>query len=240
MTTSALVVHRLRKRFGTVEALREASFDVRRGEVLGLIGPNGAGKTTLLECLAGLAAADGGEVRAGDRELPPRRRRDVLIHLPDGITPWPDQPVGWLLDFFAALHGGAGPRQELVTALGIDAFADRRAGELSKGQRKRVLLALTLAAPQPVALMDEPFDGLDLRQTRETIALFRGLAATGRSLVLSIHSMTDATRVCDRFVLLNDGVTIAQGTLGELRARAGVETEAGTAADLEEIFLALA
>jgi ABC-type multidrug transport system ATPase subunit len=108
-------------------------------------------------------------------------------------------------------------------------------GALSKGQRKRVLLALALTAPQPVVLMDEPFDGLDLRQTREAIALFRRVAGEGRSLVLSIHSMTDAARVCDRLVLLSDGRTVAEGTLDELRQRAGIPT-----ADLEEVFLALA
>src|SRR5262249_43958917 len=108
-------------------------------------------------------------------------------------------------------------------------------GALSKGQRKRVLVALALTAPQPIVLMDEPFDGLDLRQTREAIALLRRVAAGGRSLVVSIHSMTDAVRVCDRLVLLSDGRSIAEGTFDELRQRAGV-----AAGDLEDVFLALA
>jgi ABC-2 type transport system ATP-binding protein len=82
--------------------------------------------------------------------------------------------------------------------------------------------------------MDEPFDGLDLRQTRETISLFRSLAHAGRSLVLSIHSMTDASRVCDRLVLLSDGRTIADGSVEELRVKAGIESNS-----LEDIFLAL-
>jgi len=84
-------------------------------------------------------------------------------------------------------------------------------------------------------LMDEPFDGLDLRQTREAIALLKRIAESGRSLLVSLHSMSDATRVCDRLVLMSDGRVPAAGTLQELRARAGLP-----GADLEEVFLALA
>jgi ABC-type multidrug transport system ATPase subunit len=226
----------LRKRFGAVEAVRDATFDARAGEVLGLLGPNGAGKSTILACLAGLLAADGGAVTRGGAPLAPADRRDALFYLPDGVLPWPDQRVEWVLDFGRALHGGSADwRDDLAESLGIGALRGRRLGELSKGQRRRVLLAYALATPQPALLMDEPFDGLDLRQTRDAIALFRRVAAAGRTLVLSIHSMRDAERVCDRLVLLSDGRTAAEGTLAELRARAGLPN-----ADLEEVFLALA
>jgi ABC-type multidrug transport system ATPase subunit len=219
-----------------VQALREASFEVRHGEVLGLIGPNGAGKSTLLECLAGLLAADGGEVLIDGRAVAPGGRHSQLMYLPDGIIPWPDQPADWILDFANALYGGDGSwRGELADVLGLHELRGRRLGALSKGQRKRVLLALTLLTPQRIVLLDEPFDGLDLRQTREAIVLFRRIAAGGRSLVVSIHSMSDAARICDRLVLLSDGNTIAEGTLAELRIRAGVPD-----GDLEEVFLALA
>jgi ABC-type multidrug transport system ATPase subunit len=210
---------------------------VNEGEIVGILGPNGAGKTTLLECIAGLAAPDGGTIGGeGGRALSAAARRDLLLYLPDGIIPWPDQTADWVLDFAAAVFGARTDwRGELADMLALDELTGRRVGDLSKGQRKRVLLAIALTAPQPVVLMDEPFDGLDLRQTRETIALFRRLAREGRSLVLSIHSMSDAARVCDRLVLLSDGRTVAEGTLEELRERAGLEQP-----DLEEIFLALA
>jgi ABC-type multidrug transport system ATPase subunit len=231
-----LLIDRLRKHFGAVEALREATLHVHAGEILGIIGPNGAGKTTLLECIAGLVAPDGGEVRdEADRRVSSGTRRGLLLYLRDGIVPWPDQPTEWVLDFAAAVfEGRADWRDELASVLGLDELRGRRVGALSKGQRKRVLLALALAAPQPVLLMDEPFDGLDLRQTREVIHLFRRVAGQGRSLVLSIHSMTDAMRVCDRLVLLSDGRTVAEGTLDELRTYAGMAS-----ADLEDVFLAL-
>jgi ABC-type multidrug transport system ATPase subunit len=110
----------------------------------------------------------------------------------------------------------------------------QRVGTLSKGQRKRMLIALALLTPQPLVLLDEPFDGLDLRQTREAAPLLRHIATTGRSLLLSIHQLHDAARVCDRLVLLSDGRVAGEGTLDELRERAGLPD-----ADVEEVFLAL-
>ena len=236
--TPRLSVDRLHKRFGQIEALRAATFRVEHGEVLGLLGPNGAGKSTLLACLAGLLRADGGQVRGADgRAIEPAHRRDALMYLPDGIAPWPDQTASWILEFWRVMTGARADGWDAIAdVLGLADLRGRRIGTLSKGERKRVLLGLALASPQPVVLMDEPFDGLDLRQTRATIAMFRELAREGRSLVLSIHSMPDAARVCDRLVLLNDGSTIAEGTLPELRERAGL----AAGADLEDVFLAIA
>ena len=112
-----------------------------------------------------------------------------------------------------------------------------RIGTLSKGQRKRVLLAMGLLTSQPILLADEPFDGLDLRQTREAAAVLRAHAARGRTLFLSIHQIADAARVCDRFVLLSGGRVCGEGTLEELTAAS--PGNAGVRATLEEVFLAL-
>lgn len=228
-------VRSLAKRFGSVHALRDATFDVRRGEVLGLLGPNGAGKSTLMATLARLLPADAGQVTTFEREGP--TDHSTVLYLPDGITPWESQPADWILAFSAALYGRGGTeaeRRDITRVLRVAELNGQPLGTLSKGQRKRLLLALVLLAPHPIVLMDEPFDGLDLRQTRETISLFRSLAHAGRSLVLSIHSMTDAARVCDRLVLLSDGRTIADGSVEELRVKAGIESNS-----LEDIFLAL-
>ena len=216
-------------------ALRGASFSIRAGEVLGLVGPNGSGKTTLLECLSGLLAADGGRVVRDGRPLAASERRTALFYMPDGIFPWPDQSVAWTLGFSAALQGASRTDVATITgALELSPLASRRVGALSKGQRKRVLIALALLTPQPVLLLDEPFDGLDLRQIREVSPLLRRVAKAGRALLLSIHQLHDAARVCDRLVLLSDGRVVGEGTLDELRARAG-----RPGADVEEVFLAL-
>lgn len=223
------------KRFGPNLALQDASFTIRDHEVLGLIGPNGSGKTTLFECLAGLIPTDSGEVRFRGRSLAPAHRKEALFYLPDGIRPWADQPVAWVLAFFEALH--ARPQGEgaaLAAALKLEGLMKSRVGSLSKGELKRVLLALGLLTPHPLLLLDEPFDGLDFRQARDVMALLRAIPAQGRTLFLSIHQLTDASRVCDRLVLLSRGQVAGEGTLPELRNQAGL-AEGG----LEEVFLAL-
>ena len=235
--SSLLAVRKLSKSYGTRRVLDGVSFTVRPGEVLGLIGPNGAGKTTLFECLAGVLPADGGQVRgAGDRGLAPAERRAEMFYVPDGIAPWPDQTAGRVLLFFRDLWGVTADRMAaVIDSLQLRPLLDALVRSLSKGERKRFLIALGLLAPEPLLLLDEPFDGLDLRQTREATAILRGEAAQGRTLFLSIHQLSDAARTCDRFVLLADGRVAGEGTLAELRGRAGLQDQAG----MEEVFLAL-
>jgi ABC-type multidrug transport system ATPase subunit len=225
----------LSKRFGSNVALQNASFLVQNNEILGLIGPNGAGKTTLFECLAGLVPSDSGVVEFRDQPLPPARRKQALFYLPDGIRPWASQSVGWVLEFFKALYGRSSDEgAALARALKLETLLKFRVGSLSKGESKRVLLALGLLTPHPLLLLDEPFDGLDFRQTREVMDLLRTYPASGRTLFLSIHQLNDASRVCDRLVLLSKGQVVGEGTLAELRVHAGL-ADGG----LEEVFLAL-
>ena len=116
-------------RFGGVRALTNVSLGVRAGELFSIIGPNGAGKTTLLECAAGVRHADAGTVALGDAPLAPHERKRVLFYLADGVRPWPDQPVAWMLEFVEALFGAErGVRGELVGALGLGALLGKRAG----------------------------------------------------------------------------------------------------------------
>jgi ABC-2 type transport system ATP-binding protein len=222
-------VSNLSKRFGTIHALSGVSFQVRAGEVLGLIGPNGAGKSTLFECLAGVLPYDSGVIR------PDGDRSGLLFYVPDGIAPWPSQSVGWALDFTIGFLGGRGEiRDEIIGQLDLHPLLHQPIGTLSKGQRKRALLAIGLLTPQPALLIDEPFDGLDLRQAREIAAAIRAHAERGRTMFLSIHQISDAARFCDRFVLLSSGRVCGEGTVPELAALAAIPRQ-----DLEEVFLAL-
>lgn len=230
-----LSVEGISKRFGSNAVLKHVSFSVLDGEVLGLIGPNGAGKTTLFECVAGLLPANGGTVRFNDQALRLARRKEALFYMPDGILPWADQTVKWALRFFEKLYRGSGMKASLLTEpLKLERLMKSRIGSLSKGERKRFLLALGLLTPQPLLMLDEPFDGLDLRQTRDVMSLLKDHARRGRTLMLSIHQLVDAARVCDRLVLLSEGRVAGEGTIPELQVKAGL-TEGG----LEEVFLAL-
>jgi ABC-type multidrug transport system ATPase subunit len=225
----------LSKRYGDQMALAEVSFDVRAGEVLGLIGPNGAGKTTLLEAIDGVLPADAGSLVWRGTRLTLSRRREVMFYLPDGVRPWDDQYVGRVVEFFAAAYERKeSDVAEIIGDVGLRPVLAKRVLALSKGYGRRLMLALALITPHPLLLLDEPFDGFDLRQTREMMKLIRNVAARGRTLLLAIHQLGDAERVCDRFVLLAGGRVCGSGTLDELRARTALPL-----AQLEDVFLAL-
>jgi len=229
MGTMLFQAQGLSKRFGRIQALTGVTFHVRAGEVLGLIGPNGAGKSTLFECLAGVLPLDSGQIIASEE------RSSLLFYVPDGIAPWPAQSVRWALDFTIGFLGGrANVLDQVVDQMDLRPLLDQPMGTLSKGQRKRALLAIGLLTPQPALLIDEPFEGLDLRQARDIAMALRAHAARGRTLFLSIHQISDAARFCDRFVLLNRGRVRGEGTVQELAALANHPGQ-----DLEEVFLAL-
>ena len=236
-----LEVRNLTKRYRSLTAVSDVSFSISRGEILGLIGPNGSGKTTLFECLGGTLPANGGTVVFNGRALDLNQRKSLLFYLPDAITPWPMQSLQWAIEFTLELFGGRRElRDDVVRRLDLEALLNKRMGALSKGQRKRALLAIGLLMPQPLLVADEPFEGLDLRQTREIALALRSFAGENRTMLLSIHQISDAARVCDRFVLLSAGRSCGEGTLAELSNLAGERRGRATfKADLEEVFLAL-
>jgi ABC-2 type transport system ATP-binding protein len=248
-TTSSVMlrVEGLTKSFGRLRALEGVSFDVRAGEIVGLIGPNGAGKTTVLECVAGIQPADSMVRGFGASPRAATGGEDAdIFYVPDAISPWPDQTVEWALRYFVELFGGSLElreqelRDQVESELELGAFLKTRIGVLSKGQRKRFLLALGLLAPHALVVIDEPFDGLDLRQSREVEKIFQRHRERRKTFLLSIHQIADAERLCDRFILLSAGRVAAQGTLSELEMQSSASRSAsGGAKSLEEIFLAL-
>ena len=230
----------LSKSYGRVHALEAVGFSIRAGEILGLIGPNGAGKTTLFECVAGLEPADQGNVYFGPLPVDGRHRSSKLFYVPDGIAPWPEQPVRWVLEYSLGFFGGRHEiYEQVLDDLALAPLMQVPICALSKGQRKRTLLALGLLAPQPILLIDEPFEGLDLRQSREAAATLRKHLTPDRTFFLSIHQIADAAKVCDRFVLLSGGRVVAEGTLDTLTALACRRVGRNLLEDFEEVFLAL-
>ena len=230
-----LEVFSLTKRYAGQPAIADVDLSVRHDEVLGLIGPNGAGKTTLLESIAGLLPINSGRVTWRGRPLSSEQRREAMFYLPDGIRPYSDQFVVRVLAFFADTYRRTWREvADVVANVGLGPVLAKRVHALSKGYNRRLIIAIGLIAPHPVLLMDEPFDGFDLRQTREMMAVLRRQAQAGRALLLSIHQLRDAEAVCDRFALIADGRIRGAGTLAELRARIGRPQAA-----LEDIFLAL-
>jgi ABC-2 type transport system ATP-binding protein len=223
------------KYYGDERVLDDVSFSVRSGEVLGLIGPNGAGKTTLLEAIAGLLPVDSGVVHFRDQLLRPHQRRQVIFYLPDAVRPYGDQTVEQVVAFFAGVYRRPADHvSETVSSVGLRPVLAKRIHALSKGYNRRLILALGFLTRNPILLMDEPFDGFDLRQTRDMMGVLRRAASGGRTLLLSIHQLQDAEKVADRLALLAGGRIRGVGTLDELRGRTNCP-----GASLEDVFLAL-
>jgi ABC-2 type transport system ATP-binding protein len=225
----------VRKRFGTIEALRGLDLAIRAGEIYGLLGPNGSGKTTFIRCVAGLLRPEAGTLTVLGG--PPRAAVSAgrIGYMTQAPALYGDLSVDENLRFFAALHGVAHADERIVEALRTVDLLDRRrsvVNTLSSGMRTRVSLAATLLHRPSLLLLDEPTVGVDPLLRQEFWAYFRKLAASGTTLLVSSHVMDEASR-CDRLGLIRAGAVLAEGTANELVARAGTP-------DLESAFLALA
>ncbi len=231
-----LRVENLAKEIGGADILQDINFEIYENEILGLIGPNGAGKTTLMECIANLRPRTSGTFYEGEVAPPDWNPRALMFYLPNGMAPYAELHTIEVLTFFGKLFEIEPSRWEriIVEELGLVPVLQKKVSVLSKGNLQRLLIALALMSPQPLLALDEPFDGLDLHQTVAMMDILRGLRAQKRTLLLCIHQLNDASRICDRLLLLSNGRMVGIGTLDELRAQAGLSQ-----GSLEDIFLAL-
>jgi ABC-2 type transport system ATP-binding protein len=221
--SASVRIRDLAKRYGTVEALRGASFEVNAGEIFGLLGPNGAGKTTALECLLGLRRPDAGAIRIGDvdaRESPQEAKRLVGAQiqgatLQDRITP------RRALELFASFYADPTDVGELLSGFGLTAKAHSPFGTLSSGQKQRLFLALAFVNNPSVVVLDEPTSGLDPRSRRELHDVIAGMRESGRTVLLSTHDLHEAQRLCDRIGILDQGRIVGTASPAEFIARFG-------------------
>ncbi len=215
-------VDNLTKRYGPVEAIRDVSFGVEKGRIVGFLGPNGAGKSTTMKILSCFMPASGGTARVAgydvfSQSLEVRRR---IGYLPENAPLYPDLSVSTFLDFVAEIKGiGRTARRGRVADVMERCFVtdmqNRLIGKLSKGYRQRVGLAQALLGDPEVLILDEPTIGLDPRQIAEIRALIRSLAGQ-HTVILSTHILPEVSMVCDGVIIINRGRIVAQGTESEL------------------------
>lgn len=214
----AIEVVDLRRRYGSFEAVRGISFEVRPGEVFALLGVNGAGKTSALEVLEGLAAPDGGTVRVlgGD---PRRDHATVRPHLgvllqASGLPG--DLTVRETVSTWAGTLTAPRPVDEAIEQVGLTDRADVRVRSLSGGERRRLDLALALLGRPRVLVLDEPTTGLDPESRRAVWSLVHDLVADGAAVVLTTHHLEEAEELADRIAVLKAGRIVLEGTPAEI------------------------
>jgi sodium transport system ATP-binding protein len=231
-----LVKHYRASDGSVVRAVDGVSLSVAPGEMVGLLGANGAGKTTTLRVLATLLKPTSGTARVGgcDVVTDPLGARRHLGYV-SATTGVPDRLTAReIMRSYGRLHGlDEEPLTRrialIVQSLGLADFIDRPAGRLSSGQRQRASLARALVHDPPALVLDEPTNALDVVGARDLLHLFDGLRADGRAILLSTHRLHEIERRCDRFVIIDGGRIVAQGTPSEILGPHG---------SLEEAFFA--
>jgi ABC-2 type transport system ATP-binding protein len=220
------------KRYGAREALKGVSLDAGPGELVAIIGPNGAGKTTLLSILAGILAADAGEVT-----------------VPSGAVGWVPQQaalyrrltVAENLLLFARLEGHEDPRASVTEMLELTGLGERRdeiVARLSGGNQQRINIAIGLLSRPAVLLLDEPSVGLDPRQRARLWEFVSALAGRGTTVVFSTHDIQEAERYGRRMLVLADGEALFDGAASELREAVRREAPEAADRDFETAFVA--
>ncbi|MFQ5966332.1 MAG: ABC transporter ATP-binding protein [Acidimicrobiia bacterium] len=223
MSDAILSVVGLRKSYGDVLALDGVDLDLHRGEVIGLLGPNGAGKTTLVSIICGLRRADAGSVTVNgvDALAHPQQARTYIGLAPQDLGIYPVVTARRNLELFGELAGLAKPtlgdQVDLVAeALYLDDLLDRKAGELSGGQKRRLHTAIALLNNPPLVLLDESTTGADVETRQALIDLVKDLARRGSAVLYSTHYLQEVEALDASVVIIEHGRVIAEGTVDAL------------------------
>jgi ABC-2 type transport system ATP-binding protein len=241
---SAVATWGLTKTFGSKIAVNGLNLVVRRGEFFGFLGPNGAGKSTTIKMMVGLLRPTSGTAFIGDIDVwrEPLRAKAAIGVLPEQLNLYERLTGRELIEFAGRLYDL--PKQEiqyrtesLLSVLTLAEDANKLVVDYSVGMRKKVALASALIHRPQVLFLDEPFEGIDPVSSRVIRNILLDLTASGTTIFFSSHIMEVVERLCTRVGIIQNGTLVAEGTLAELRARAG-----GSGAEnqtLEDIFLHL-
>lgn len=228
----------LRKEYGGTVAVEDSSFSVEKGEVFGIVGPNGAGKTSTLKMLSGLLEPTDGTAQVAGYDSEDEEMRRYLGFLPEESPLYENMTGTSYLRFFADLYDVQSDEAEERIHTTLDDLElddrQRKIGNMSKGMKRKVAIARSLVNDPSVLVYDEPASGLDPLTTNYVLDFTQGLADRGKTIVFSAHNLFHVERICDRVIIMRDGVISARGTVEDIRSTYGRPNES-----LEDVFLRL-
>jgi ABC-2 type transport system ATP-binding protein len=221
-TQHAIVTERLTKHYGDMEALVDLDLQVEMGEVFGFLGPNGAGKTTMIRTILDLIRPTAGKasVMGLDSHEDSVEIRRHVGYLPSDLAMYPDLTGRDMITYFANLRGGVDRGYVADIADRLQADLGKKVGDLSSGNRQKVGLILTFMSRPELIIMDEPSTGLDPLVQREFQQMMREVAAEGRCVFLSSHTLSEVQRVADRVGIIRSGRLVDVEFVDDLRSKA--------------------
>lgn len=235
----SLKVINISKSFGSQKALNKVSFEIKKGEIVGFLGPNGAGKSTMMKILTTYSKADKGEAFVNDYDVlsKPREVQKCIGYLPEHNPLYKDMYVKEYLAFNAEVYKISKKRiTKVIEQTGLSPEAHKKIGALSKGYQQRVGLASALLHDPEVLILDEPTTGLDPNQLIEIRKLIKQISKK-KTILLSTHIMKEVEAVCDRVLIINEGMLVADKKLADLREENEQIIEVEFDYRVEEAFL---
>lgn len=217
----SIEVKNLFKYYGEQAAVRDISFSVAKGEIVGFLGPNGAGKSTTMKIITGFIPSTSGEVTVCGMpvDVDSLNTRKMIGYLPENNPLYLDMYVKEYLEFVGKTYKIKNLKariEEMIVAVGLEVEQAKKIGALSKGYRQRVGLAAAIIHDPEVLILDEPTSGLDPNQLVEIRELIRKIGKS-KTVMLSTHIMQEVEAICDRVVIINKGQIVADNTAAELQ-----------------------
>ena len=220
-----LTVSNLRKDFGSLQAVKDVSFTVEKGEVLGFLGPNGAGKSTTMRMITGFIPPTSGTATICGHDIitAPVAAKRCMGYLPESAPSYHTMTVTDFLTFIAKVRGYMGKElrdkvENAIVKSRLESVRNQTIETLSKGYRQRTCFAQAILHDPQVLIMDEPTDGLDPNQKFVVRQMIKEMAAD-KAIIISTHILEEVDAVCTRAIIISDGRVVANGTPDELRAK---------------------
>ncbi|WP_413537643.1 ATP-binding cassette domain-containing protein [Enterococcus malodoratus] len=237
MENQVVSLSKVEKKFGKFQALKDVTFDVNKGEVLGFIGPNGSGKSTTIRILLGMLKKSGGQATIFGKDV---WKDDTEIHkdisyVPGDVYLWPNLTGGEIIDLLLRLNGQKRTKktEDLIEKFQLD--PKKKARTYSKGNRQKIALVAALSQEAELYIFDEPTSGLDPLNEKSFQEEVMELKEAGKSILLSSHILSEVEKMCDRIAIIREGEIIETGDLASMRHLTRMEITVETKMPLDGV-----